>query len=77
MKVFVTKYALTKGILEIEGRVSESFPTMFMGSRTQTFHGKDWHRTREMAIVRAEQLRLNRLTSLQLAINKMRVMKFS
>lgn len=76
MKVFVTKYALTKGILEIEGRVSESFPTMFIASRTQTFHGKDWHRMHTSALIRADQMRMAKIESLKQSIVKLQKMSF-
>lgn len=80
MKVYVTKYALTTGILTAEdGEVSEESPGMVSCKSLGTFanfHGKDWHKTPEAAIARAEEMRGKTITSLEKQIAKLRVMNF-
>lgn len=73
MIVFTSKYALTTGIEEI---VVEKTGIGEMvrepGSLGRYFHteGKDWHRTRESAVKRAEDMRARKIASVkkQLAI---------
>lgn len=77
MKAWITKYALTKGILEkeVEGcrdgmaRESEShFPTYY--------HGTDWHKDKKSAIAKAEEMRKKKIASLKKKIEKLEKMKF-
>lgn len=79
MKVWITKYALTDGIVEKEceyfedGSVREignSFPIYYHGE------GKDWHRTKESAIKKAEEMRNKKIESLKKQIKKLEEMKF-
>lgn len=80
MKVYITKYALTTGILtEDDGEVSEESPGMVSCKSLGVFaifHGKDWHATPEAALVRAEEMRGKKIKSLEKQIAKLRVMKF-
>ena len=79
MKVWITKYALARGIKEIEcedcgnGAVKEiwnPFPTFY--------HGEDseWHRTKECAIQKAEEMRQKKIESLKNQIEKLEGMRF-
>lgn len=77
MKAWITKYALTKGILEKEvedcgdGMVRESgnhFPTYY--------HRTDWHKDKESAIAKAEEMRKKKIASLKKQIEKLEKMKF-
>lgn len=79
MKVWITKYALTSGILEKEvkdfgdGSVKEienSFPIYYHGE------GKEWHRTKESAIAKAEEMRKKKIASLKKQIEKLEKMEF-
>ena len=79
MKVWITKYALTKGILEIEcvkigdagvREVGNSFPTYYHGE------GNEWHRTKESAIKKAEEMRQKKIESLKKQIEKLEKMRF-
>lgn len=80
MKVWITKYALTQGIIEKEAReckgfdgmiqTEEKYPAYFRGE------GKDWHRTKESAIKRAEDMRQKKIESLKKQIKKLEEMKF-
>lgn len=50
-KVWVTKYALTQGIIETEGRVSDDFPDMLDAKGITNYlhgEGKEWHRTKDL-----------------------------
>lgn len=77
MKVWITKYALTKGILEKEvegcgdGMVKESenhFPTYY--------HGTDWRKDKQSAIAKAEEMRKKKIQSLKKKIEQLEKMKF-
>ena len=82
MKVWITKYALTDGILEKEcvecgngtdGMIREkenSYPVYYHGE------GKDWHRTKESAIKKAEEMRQKKIENLKKQIKKLERMRF-
>lgn len=67
--VWITKYALTTGIMvEQVEEPSQRFPSMICAKAigpSAIFHGKDWHRTKEAAVVRAEDMRTIKLASLE------------
>lgn len=79
MKVYVTKYALTKGIEEVEVEETHT-PTMVAtkGPYSQCFHGegKDWHRQKWQAVARANQMRNKKIESLKKLIVKLEKMSF-
>ena len=81
MKVWITKYALTQGIIEIEAeecgkgfegmiQTKEKCPSYYHGE------GKDWHRTKEDAIKKAEKIRQKKIESLKKQIKKLEEMRF-
>ncbi len=84
MKIWVTKYALTTGIISSEAaEICEETPTMIVfpacGSvYARYFHGegKDWHRTKEAAVARAEAMRVAKIASLRKSIAKLEKLKF-
>lgn len=82
MKVFATKYALSAGIEEFDADYSESYPSMVAKKtgrwHTSTYHGegKDWHRTREAAVKRANQMRAAKIASLKKQIAKLESQAF-
>jgi len=63
MKTYITKYALTKGILEMEGEICEGLCN-------------DWHRTIEAARSRAGAMRSKKIQSLKKQIAKLEGMRF-
>ena len=79
MKAYITKYTLTKGIIEVEVRRTE-YPEMVVATENSllVFHGegKDWHLTREGAIKRAEEIRLAKIASMEKTIKRLEAMKF-
>ena len=85
MIAWITKYALTTGIIQHEGEISPRFPNMFVVkgkdplTMTQHFHGegKEWHRTKQMAVLQAEEMRLNKIRSLSRAIAKLEAKTFA
>lgn len=78
MKVWITKYAISSGILEKEARENENFPGMITTDDGSYFHGegKDWTRTKEEAIAIAEKMKAKKIESLKKQIKKLENMKF-
>ena len=83
MTVWITKYALTSGIEEIEvamshfsdhviveGKIGSRFCRMFHGE------GKEWHRTQRGAVERAEEMRVKRLTYLRQQLSRVENLNF-
>jgi len=82
MKVWVTKYALTQGIFETEVEVCEDininmvkeinvrYPASYHGE------GKEWHKTKEEAVKRAESMKEAKIKSLTNQIKKLEALKF-
>lgn len=76
MKVYITKYALSRGIIETDAVECESFPDMIETKDFGYFQGSDWHRTMEAAVAMAEEMRLKKIESLKKQIEKLEGMKF-
>lgn len=83
---YLTKYALTLGILYREGEVDSDFPTMFTYAGNEQncvthlsthAHAPYWHRTFEDAQAHAEKLRKAKLDSLKKQVAKLEAMKFN
>ena len=78
--VYITKYALTKGIHKDEAaRLPEDYPNMAIsgsGSGYGYFHGNDWHLTKEAAIARAKEMQVNKIKSLEKQLKKIKNLKF-
>lgn len=80
MKVWITKYALTAGIIEAEGEFSEQYPSMVSyrdstGPALQFVHGNDWHTTESAAFRQAEEMRQKKIASLKKQIKKLEGMQ--
>ena len=79
MKVWITKYALTDGIIEAEGEpyglewVSASWDS---GYRCGDFEQGEWFDTKERAIKKAEEMRQKKIASLKNQIEKLERMRF-
>jgi hypothetical protein len=82
MKVWITKYALTQGIYEIEAEICKDInPDMIARANvnySECYHGKgrEWHLTKEDAIKRAESIKINKIESLRKQINKLENLQF-
>lgn len=81
MKVWITKYALSEGIREVDGEVTRDFPEI-LSSKDYPYgylhgEGKEWHRTRKSAYARADKMRLEKIVSLKKQIAKLEALDFS
>ena len=83
MKVWITKYALTQGIIEADGFNSHIFPGAIiikpkypLPFDATTFKEGDWFVDRESAISRAETMRKNGIERLKKEIQRLEEMKF-
>ncbi len=79
-EVFVTKYALTKGILRFPNvrHCLDINPDMIAVTNNQTFHGegRDWHRTFAGAQARAQEMVIAKLKTLDRAAKKVAALTF-
>ena len=83
MKAFITKYALTTGIQEVDAK-EVGGPTKMITWKgesdwcesTAHYEGRDWCRTRESAISRADEMRVKKIASLKKSIKKLEVLEF-
>lgn len=76
MKVFITQYALTRGIFEAECEITGDMAVQKNGHLHMYFHKSDWHKTMDAAVRQAESMRTKKITSLQKQIAKLRELKF-
>ena len=75
-KGYITKYALTRGIIEVE---LEELNNPLIVEDTYTgdkYSVEHWHRTYESAQIRAEAMRLDKIASLEKSLEKMRALRF-
>ena len=81
MKIYITKYALTKGILEKDAERHETRTSTavvgYEGNYYEYFHGQDWHLTRELAVLRANEMAAAKIKSLKKSLKKLEKLKFS
>ncbi len=84
MKVYVTKYALTAGILEKEAEPATATEggILVRGNKTRSwsadeyYHGRDWHTDREAAVLRAQEMRNAKIASVKKQLAKLEAMTF-
>lgn len=81
MKVWITKYALRSGIFSAEVEEEDENDTVVVrndNSLNPYYHGdgREWHRTKESAIAKAEDMRKKKITSLKKQIEKLENMEF-
>lgn len=78
-KAYITKYAMTNGIEEIEAEDCFEISTTMISAVDgphKCYHGNDWHRSREMAVKHAEEMRLAKIDSLKKSIAKLEKLRF-
>ena len=80
MKAFITKYALTKGILEREVNAC-NIPNTKEVVRDATnffiyYHAGEWYKTWVAAAAKAEDMRQKKIISLQNQIRKLDYLEF-
>lgn len=79
MKVFVTKYALTQGIIEKEADFFLDGVSMIKVRGPYSFeyyHKPFWHETMEEAIAHAETIRDKKLKSIENQMKRIESIKF-
>lgn len=77
MKFYITKYALTKGIFEVDANYFGKRKSIIVNDKFVSFyHNKDFYEKKEDAIKRANDLRIDKIQSLIKMINKLENMKF-
>lgn len=75
MKAYVTKFALTKGIIELDDpEFYENY--IVIGRLDPMINPVDWFNNRQEAIQRAEEMRINKIASLKKQIANLEAMKF-
>jgi len=85
MTHWITKYALTEGILALEG--AEETGDGYLSKkgshfgewheRSHFYGGNDWHANEAQAVAHAEQMRLKKIASLKKSLRKMEGLSFS
>lgn len=79
---YLTKYALSDGIKETS-LTATGIPSMVKDTAAAEFspyyhgEGRDWHRTRESAVKRAEIMRTKKIASLQKKIAELKALRFT
>lgn len=76
MKVWITKYALTGGIQEMEGGLSGERQYFFSNDNSYCIAPNHWHKTRAEAVTCAEQMRQKKIASLEKQIDRLKKLKF-
>ena len=72
MKVYITKYALTQGIFERDdANFNGNVASVPDPAGTTYYHGMDWHRDKDAAIKRAENMLSAKVESLHRQISKL------
>ena len=77
--VFITKYALTTGILEYPGHTYTKKAVCVYGdflNGNTFFYGKDFYFTKKEAITRAKEMRGKKIKALRNQISKLQTMVF-
>lgn len=77
--IYVTKYALTAGILAVEGEVNTVKNMAWYrpeGGFRNYLHGNDFQLSAEEALAHAEELRIKKLQSLAKQTKKISALKF-
>lgn len=79
MKVWISKYALSKGVYETNAESCFNMAVGLIKVGYAHFHkeGMDWHRDQHSALIRAENMRTNRIASLRKQIAKLENMRFN
>jgi len=82
MKFWISKYALTQGVFEVEGEISSRNPDL-LRVRTKVYDdyyqgdGKEWHRTKESALSKADTMLNAKIKSVEKQLLKLKQMTFT
>ena len=72
---WVTKYALTEGVLKVRGEVSSQYPKFFDYGAWNAAKSQEWFRCEQDALDRAATMRVNKIASLEKQLAKMHALK--
>ena len=79
MRVYVTKYALTEGILTMEAEPCHVVTMIEVKPKgngfSQYFHNREWHTDLEAAKARAEEMRQNKIKSVKKQLKRLEEME--
>jgi len=76
MKIYITKYALTIGILEFEGKITSTSDDMVQVNKYEYYHKPFWYLTKEDAVEHANKLKANKIIALKKQISKLEKITF-
>lgn len=78
VKVYITKHALTSGIVEREAELCNENMIVTVEKWPAYYHGKgkEWHLSHESAVKRAEEMRQKKIESLKKQMKKIENLKF-
>ena len=76
-KAWITQRALSEGIREVEVEGYNLNDTVVYDPQAHVhYYEKEWHRTREGAAARAEDMRAERIAALNSQLTRLRSMRF-
>ncbi|MCX5581754.1 hypothetical protein [Kaistia terrae] len=77
--VYTTRHALSRGIQKVAGTISSDYfrPLGRVVFNSYAGEGREWHRTMEGALNRAEQMRAQKLKSLLAQMGKLKKINFT
>ena len=70
MKIYITKYALTSGIIEDEGKETEINGMIKAVGMNMLILKPDWHESRDEAVKRANVMKEKKILSLKKQLTK-------
>lgn len=79
MKVWITKYVLTEGLLEVDADTFPDMPSMvrYVEKGSSVYVGKGhWHTERSVAVKKANSIVAKKIATLQTQIGKLRQLSF-
>ena len=76
IKVWITKYALTSGITKHDAELCDDSMVKYGHMQYAHVESKEWHRSYENALMRAEEMRISKIVSLKKSIARLAAMSF-
>jgi hypothetical protein len=82
MRAWITKYALSRGIIEVEGIEDSEYPgSLAVKSKNETyltsyFWGKEWHTSLFDAVIRADDMRKAKIKALTRQLERLKALRF-
>ena len=79
MVVWISNSALTQGLFSIEANIDGDTAVTYIDGYANFYHGegKSWHRTRQEAVQRAEELRMQKIIALKKQVAKLESLNFN